>query len=149
MFLTRISSAAQQNRASQVAKEKPRYPKRYQSPRGLLNSMAISKTPDGMQDPSILKLFEFAKQKNFTELEAAHNDLIRSQISSDTKKINVYQYSRLMTQCVREVGPECALPVFELMLQAGVTLNVVPYTILIRALMDLVKKVSFIEVWPI
>lgn len=98
-------------------------------------------TSELIQDPRIMKLFKLAKERKFAELRAAHERLLKEGANSDEKGLDVYMYSRLMTQCVRHVGNETALPVFELMEEAGVTPNVVPYTIVIRALMDL--AVSF------
>jgi len=93
------------------------------------------------QDARIMKLFNLAKQRNFAELQAAHQRLLNEGADALERPLDVYLYSRLMTQCVRHVGNETALPVFELMLQAGVTPNVVPYTIVIRALLELAVSV--------
>ncbi|KAG0587095.1 hypothetical protein KC19_2G140400 [Ceratodon purpureus] len=96
-----------------------------------------------IQDPRMMKLFNLVKEGNFEELKAAHERLLKEGANSGEKGLDVYLYSRLMTQCVRQVGNETALPIFELMVQSGVTLNVVPYTIVIRALMDLADDEKF------
>ena len=105
--------------------------------RGEHLSVETKPTSDLIQDPRIMKLFKLAKERKFVELKAAHERLLKEGADSDEKSLDVYLYSRLMTQCVRHIGNETALPVFELMEQAGVTPNVVPYTIVIRALMNL------------
>lgn len=90
-----------------------------------------------IQDPRIMMLFKLVRERKFKELQAAHEQMMKEEAESDETGLDVYFYSRLMTQCVRHAGNETALPVFELMTEAGVTPNVVPYTIVIRALMDL------------
>jgi hypothetical protein len=102
---------------------------------------------DLIQDPRVMKLFKLAKERKFVELKAAHERLLKEGAESGELGLDVYLYSRLMTQCVRVVGNETALPVFELMAQAGVTPNVVPYTIVIRALMDLAVSFYFFHIF--
>lgn len=102
---------------------------------GQLRSVMKPKAADLIQDPRLGKLFKLLEQRKFAELQAVHEELREAHV--DLKQMDVYQYSKLMTQCVTHMGPETAVPLFELMVQVGVVPNVVPYTIVIRALMEL------------
>ncbi|CAK9268190.1 unnamed protein product [Sphagnum jensenii] len=85
------------------------------------------------------KLFNLLKKKRFNELLVAHDAMVAAK-SSACKEMSIATYSRLMTQCGRELGPETVLPIFKRMLQAGVTPDVVSYTIVIQAFMEMETK---------
>jgi len=97
-----------------------------------------SKVTSGRASGCMGRLFNLVREKKFEEMLAYLDQLGRSQDSLIQQELDVYLYARLMTVCTRDLGPECALPIFELMLQQGeVVPNVVHYTIVIRSLMDL------------
>ncbi len=92
------------------------------------------------------KLFNLLKKKRFNELLVAHDAMVAAK-SSACKEMSIAMYSRLMTQCGRELGPETVLPIFKRMLQAGVTPDVVSYTIVIQAFMEMETKVEMTSAW--
>jgi hypothetical protein len=92
------------------------------------------------------KLFNLLKKKRFNELLVAHDAMVAAK-SSACKEMSIATYSRLMTQCGRELGPETVLPIFKRMLQAGVTPDVVSYTIVIQAFMEMETKVEMTSAW--
>ncbi|CAK9226087.1 unnamed protein product [Sphagnum troendelagicum] len=97
-----------------------------------------SKVTSGRASGCMGRLFNLVREKKFEEMLGYLDQLGRSQDSLIQQELDVYLYARLMTVCTRDLGPECALPIFELMLQQGeVVPNVVHYTIVIRSLMDL------------
>jgi hypothetical protein len=96
--------------------------------------------------PDVPKLFNLLKKKRFNELLVAHDAMVAAK-SSACKKMSIATYSRLMTQCGRELGPETVLPIFKRMLQAGVTPDVVSYTIVIQAFMEMETKVQMTSAW--
>lgn len=92
---------------------------------------------------SVRRLFNLVTQKRFEEMLMVHDDLAERKKKLQCEFMNVISYSRLMTKCSRELGPQFVLPVFERMLQAGVVPNVIPYTIMVSAFMNWGMKVRF------
>lgn len=131
-LIQRLSSNCAETGPSQ---ESPTMRYRDKARQGQVGPALKPKAADLIHDPRLLKLFKLLEQGKFAELRVAHEELREAHV--DVQQMDVYQYSKLLTQCVTHVGPETALPVFELMVQVGVVPNVVPYTIVIRALMEL------------
>ena len=100
-----------------------------------------SRHPDGSRFLSVRRLFNLIKQKKFDEMLMVHDELAEKEKGIMNETMDIIMYSRLMTHCVRELGPQYVLPVFQRMILAGIVPNVIPYTILVRAFMEIAVKV--------
>lgn len=92
----------------------------------------------------VRRLFNLVRQNKFEEMLLVHDELAEKEKEELHKSMDVVMYSRLMTR-VRELGPQYVLPVFQRMLSVGVLPNVVPYTILVQAFMEIVARVRFLH----
>lgn len=87
----------------------------------------------------VRRLFDLVKQNKLEEMLVVHDELAEKEKETLHTSMDVVMYSRLMTR-IRELRPHYVLPVFQRMLSIGVVPNVVPYTILVQAFMEIVAR---------